>query len=64
MYVEEMASGDTVSGSVNMEKVQDDVLRSWNVVKSQPGISQEQNNLIKALYEGVVRSLHKGPELA
>lgn len=61
-YVEEMASGDTVSGSVNIEKVQDDVLRLWNVVKSQPGISQEQKNRIKALYEGVVRSLHKGPE--
>ncbi|KAF8638240.1 hypothetical protein AX17_002262 [Amanita inopinata Kibby_2008] len=61
-YVEEMASGDTVSGAVNIQKVQDDVLRLWNVVKSQPGISQEQKNRIKALYEGVVRSLHKGPE--
>ncbi|PFH52946.1 hypothetical protein AMATHDRAFT_138867 [Amanita thiersii Skay4041] len=61
-YVEEMASGDTVSGSINIQKVQDDVLKLWNVVKSQPGISQEQKNRIKALYEGVVRSLHKGPE--
>ncbi|KAF8632253.1 hypothetical protein AX15_002000 [Amanita polypyramis BW_CC] len=61
-YVEEMASGDTVSGAVNIQKVQDDVLKLWNVVKSQPGISQEQKNRIKALYEGVVRSLHKGPE--
>ncbi|KAJ6624064.1 fatty acid synthase [Mycena sp. CBHHK59/15] len=61
-YVEEMASGDTVSGAVNINKVQDDVLKLWTVVKSQPGISQEQKNRIKALYEGVVRSLRKGPE--
>ena len=61
-YVEEMASGDTVSGSVNIQKVQDDVSKLWTVVKSQPGISLEQKNRIKALYEGVVRSLRKGPE--
>ncbi|KAF8206176.1 fatty acid synthase [Mycena galopus ATCC 62051] len=52
-YVEEMASGDT-----------EDVLKLWTVVKSQPGISQEQKNRIKALYEGVVKSLRKGPEPA
>ncbi|KAJ7158521.1 fatty acid synthase [Mycena filopes] len=61
-YVEEMASGDAVSGAVNINKVQEDVLKLWTVVKSQPGISQEQKNRIKALYEGVVRSLRKGPE--
>jgi fatty acid synthase subunit alpha len=58
-YVEEMVSGDTISGSFNIQKVQDDVLKLWSVVKSQPGISQEQKNRIKALYEGVVRSLRK-----
>jgi fatty acid synthase subunit beta len=31
-------------------------------VKSQPGTSLEQKNRIKALYEGVVRSLRKGPD--
>ncbi|KAJ7067175.1 fatty acid synthase [Mycena amicta] len=61
-YVEEMASGDTVSGTVNINKIQEDVLKLWTVVKSQPGISQEQKNRIKALYEGVVRSLRKTPE--
>jgi fatty acid synthase subunit alpha len=61
-YVEEMASGDTVSGLVNIQKVQEDVLKLWTLVKSQPEISQEQKNRIKALYEGVVRSLHKAPE--
>jgi fatty acid synthase subunit alpha len=61
-YVEEMASADTVTGSVNIEKVQDDVSKLWTLVKSQPGISQDQKNGIKALYEGVVTSLRKGPE--
>ena len=60
-YVEEMASGDTVAGHVNIQKVQDDVLKLWTLVKSQPEISQEQKNRIKALYEGVVRSLRKEP---
>jgi len=61
-YVEEMASGDTISGNINIQKVQDDVLKLWSVVKSQPGISQEQKGRIKALYEGVVRSLRTGSE--
>lgn len=56
-YVEEMASGDTISPPSNIQKIQDDVLKLWNVVKSQPEISDEQKNRIKALYEGVVRSL-------
>ncbi|KAF8199703.1 fatty acid synthase [Pholiota molesta] len=61
-YVEEMASGDTVSGAVNIQKVQDDVLKLWSVVKSLPEISSDQKNRIKALYEGVVKSLHKTPD--
>ncbi|KZW02887.1 fatty acid synthase [Exidia glandulosa HHB12029] len=60
-YVQEMASGDT-SANVNLQKVHEDVLKLWNVVKSQPEISQEQKGRIKALYEGVVRSLRKTPE--
>ena len=62
-YVEEMASGDTVSGAVNIQKVQDDVLKLWSVVKALPEISNDQKNRIKALYEGVVRSLHNSPDL-
>jgi len=57
-YVEEMASGDTVSGAVNIQKVQDDVLKLWSVVKALPEISSDQKNQIKSLYEGVVRSLN------
>ena len=33
-YVEEMASADQISGSVNIQKIQDDVVKLWNVVKS------------------------------
>ncbi|KAF9007571.1 fatty acid synthase [Cyathus striatus] len=58
-YVEEMASGDAVSGTVNIQKVQDDVLKLWTLVKSLPEINQDQKNRIKGLYEGVVRSLQK-----
>ncbi|KAH9945014.1 fatty acid synthase [Epithele typhae] len=61
-YVEEMASGDTIVQPTNIQKIQEDVLKLWNVVKSQPEISEEQKNRIKALYEGVVRSLRKRPE--
>lgn len=60
-YVQEMASGDTIP-NVNLQKVHEDVLKLWNVVKSQPEITQDQKNRIKALYEGVVRSLRKTPE--
>ena len=45
-YVKEMASRDTVSGAVNIQKVQDDVLKLWSVVKSLPGISSDQKNRI------------------
>lgn len=58
-YVEEMASGDSIPGSFNMQKIQDDVLKLWNVVKSQSEIGEEQKNKIKALYDGVVQSLRK-----
>ncbi|RDX41185.1 hypothetical protein OH76DRAFT_1502742 [Lentinus brumalis] len=61
-YVEEMASGDTIVVPTNIQKIQEDVLKLWNIVKTQPEISKEQKNRIKALYEGVVRSLHKRPE--
>ena len=62
-YVEEMARSDTVSGAVNIQKVQDDVMKLWTIVKSQPEISDDQKNRIKALYEGFVCSLRtKGAE--
>ena len=43
VYVEELpvASGDTVSGAVNIQKVQDDVLKLWSVVKALPEISSD-----------------------
>ena len=57
-YVKEMASGDTVSGAVNIQKVQDDILKLWSIVKALPKISSDQKNYIKSLYEGVVHSLN------
>ena len=59
-YVKEMARCDTVTGTVNIDKVQDDVQKLWTLVKSQPEISQDQKQKIKALYEGVVKSLQNG----
>ncbi len=54
-YVQEMASGDSVSGNVNIQKLQDDVWKLWTVVKSLPEINNDQKNRIKALYD---ESLH------
>ena len=52
VYVEQMTSPDLISNSVNIQKIQDDIVKLWNVVKSQPEISEEQKNCIKALYDG------------
>ncbi|TFK79328.1 hypothetical protein K466DRAFT_606230, partial [Polyporus arcularius HHB13444] len=52
-YVEEMASGDTIAVPMNVQKIQEDVLKLWNVMKTQPEISEEQKNRIKALYEDI-----------
>ena len=47
-YVEEMASSNTISGAVNIQKVQDDVLVLWSIVKALLEISNDQKNCIKA----------------
>ncbi|TFK27788.1 fatty acid synthetase alpha subunit [Coprinopsis marcescibilis] len=60
-YVEEMATAENVPGSVNYNKVQDDVQKLWTLVKDLPEIKDDQKNRIKDLYEGVVRSLHTEP---
>ena len=60
-YVEEMATGGNVSTPSNIQTIQYDVLKLWNVVKSQLEIS-ESPKYLKGLYDGVVRSLHKRPE--
>lgn len=44
-----MASADQISGSVNIQKIQDAVVKLWYVVKSQPEISEEQKHRNKAL---------------
>ena len=62
-YVEEISSSGAVSAPINVDKVQAGVLKLWNVVQSQPGISEEQVSRIKDLYDSVINSLNaKGPE--
>ena len=62
-YVEEMSSSNAVNTSINVDKVHASVLKLWNVVQSQPGISEEQVSRIKDLYNSVINSLStKGPE--
>jgi fatty acid synthase subunit alpha len=49
---------------MNVDKVHASVLKLWNVVQSQPGISGEQVSRIKDLYDSVINSLNtKGPEV-
>ena len=62
-YVEEMSSSNAVNAPINVDKVHTSVLKLWNVVQSQPGISEEQVSRIKDLYDSVINSLNtKGPE--
>lgn len=62
-YVEEMSSSNAVNTPINVDKVHTTVLKLWNVVQSQPGISEEQVSRIKDLYDSVINSLNtKGPE--
>ncbi|KDN33898.1 hypothetical protein RSAG8_13015, partial [Rhizoctonia solani AG-8 WAC10335] len=63
VYVEKMASGDNIPGNVNIQEVHDDVLKLWNVVNSQPEISQEQKSRIKSLYDVTSLSADKIPLL-
>ena len=44
-----MASEDTISGAVNIQKVQDDILKLWSIVKALPEISLDKKNRIKSL---------------
>ncbi|KAF6759889.1 fatty acid synthetase alpha subunit [Ephemerocybe angulata] len=63
-YVEEMANGGAVSETVNVQKLQDDVSKLWTIVSALPEVGDDQRNRIKSLYEDVVRSLVKNPEVA
>jgi fatty acid synthase subunit beta len=51
-YVKEMASGDTTSGTVNIQKAQDDVLELWTVAKSHQGTLRRSS----AIFEGGFRT--------
>ena len=56
-YVEKMSSSDAVNTPINVDKVHASVLKLWNVVQSQPGISEEQVSRIKDLYDSIINSL-------
>ena len=62
-YAEEMSSTNAVDALMNVDKVHASVLKLWNVVQSQPGITEEQVSRIKDLYDSAINSLNtKGPE--
>lgn len=57
-YVKEMAAGGKISTSnVNLDKVQSDVEKLYELVKSQPQISDAHKASIQSLYDEVLRSL-------
>ncbi|TIC66451.1 hypothetical protein E3Q02_01872 [Wallemia mellicola] len=57
-YVKEMAAGGKISTqNVNLDKVQSDVEKLYELVKSQPQISETHKTSIKSLYDEVLRSL-------
>ena len=41
VYVEEMASGDATSAPTTIQKIQNDVLKLWNVLEPEPDMSEE-----------------------
>ncbi|WVO17734.1 hypothetical protein L204_105432 [Cryptococcus depauperatus] len=56
-YVKEMASGGEVEHAVNLDKVQSDIEKLWDLVNSQPSITPAQKSAIKSMYSEVVKSL-------
>ena len=56
-YVKEMASGGEVEPAVNLDKVQNDIDKLWELVNSQPSITPAQKAAIKSMYGEVIKSL-------
>ena len=56
-YVKEMASGGEVELAVNLDKVQSDIDKLWELVNSQPSITPAQKAAIKSMYGEVIKSL-------
>ncbi|BEI89755.1 uncharacterized protein CcaverHIS019_0211170 [Cutaneotrichosporon cavernicola] len=61
-YVKEMASGGEVESQVNLEKVQSDIEKLWELVNAQPSITPAQKAAIKSMYGEVVKSLGQQAE--
>ncbi|WVR07425.1 hypothetical protein IAU60_004466 [Kwoniella sp. DSM 27419] len=62
-YVKEMASGGEVEPAVNLDKVQSDIDKLWELVNSQPSITPAQKAAIKSMYGEVIKSLGHSTEL-
>lgn len=52
-----MASGGEVERTVNLDKVQSDIDKLWELVNSQPSITPAQKAAIKSMYGEVIKSL-------
>ena len=52
-----MASGGDVEPTVNLDKVQSDIDKLWELVNSQPSITPSQKAAIKSMYGEVIKSL-------
>ncbi|CAK9782775.1 thiolase-like protein [Cutaneotrichosporon oleaginosum] len=61
-YVKEMANGGEIESQVNLEKVQADIEKLWDLVNAQPSITPAQKAAIKSMYGEVVKSLGQQAE--
>jgi fatty acid synthase subunit alpha len=52
-----MASGGEVEPGVNLDKVQSDIDKLWELVNNQPTITPAQKAAIKSMYGEVIKSL-------
>ena len=59
-YVKEMAAGSKVGFKINVEQIQADVSKLYEMVKQQPQTSKANMEAVKLLYDEVLRSLHVG----
>jgi fatty acid synthase subunit alpha len=59
-YVKEMAAGNKVGFKLNLEKIQGDVAKLYEMVKQQSQTTKVNKVAIKSLYDEVVNSLNVG----
>lgn len=62
-YVQQMSGPSATSTGMDVSKLSANLANLWKLVQSQPEISEDQRSRIQNLYDGVVRSLSKAPEM-